>query len=281
MWVCRACRPDSCSVATATARPPVGRRRRSGPRRAPGARAPPAAWVRAPRRAAPSTSTRSGPSTSTRSVGSPDRPRRPHLRATACPVLSARRQHAQVPRHRLRRRLSHMTERTQDMDHDTLDEFLGRFVGDLGAVGSAGAMVIGNRLGLYRALARGPGDRRRSSPSAPGTTCAISPSGCAARPRPATSPTTRETGGVLPHRGAGVLPRGPERARPSPRRPSSCSATCAPSRGSPRRSAPGRASAGTSTTTTSSSGATRSTVPATSPTSCRPGSRRSTASRRS
>ena len=42
------------------------------------------------------------------------------------------------------------------MDHDTLNDLLGRFVGDLGAVGTAGAMVIGNRLGLYRELARGP-----------------------------------------------------------------------------------------------------------------------------
>jgi 2-polyprenyl-3-methyl-5-hydroxy-6-metoxy-1,4-benzoquinol methylase len=48
-----------------------------------------------------------------------------------------------------------MTETTQDIDHDKLNEFLGRFVGDLGATGTAGAVVIGNRLGLYRALARG------------------------------------------------------------------------------------------------------------------------------
>jgi 2-polyprenyl-3-methyl-5-hydroxy-6-metoxy-1,4-benzoquinol methylase len=49
-----------------------------------------------------------------------------------------------------------MTEGKQDMDHDTLNDLLGRFVGDLGAVGTAGAMVIGNRLGLYRELAHGP-----------------------------------------------------------------------------------------------------------------------------
>ena len=42
------------------------------------------------------------------------------------------------------------------MDHDKLNELLGRFVADLGATGSAGAVVIGNRLGLYRALAEGP-----------------------------------------------------------------------------------------------------------------------------
>jgi 2-polyprenyl-3-methyl-5-hydroxy-6-metoxy-1,4-benzoquinol methylase len=42
------------------------------------------------------------------------------------------------------------------MDHDRLNEFLGRFTADLGAAGSAGLAVIGNRLGLYRTLAGGP-----------------------------------------------------------------------------------------------------------------------------
>jgi ubiquinone/menaquinone biosynthesis C-methylase UbiE len=42
------------------------------------------------------------------------------------------------------------------MDHDKVSEFLGRFVTDLGATGAAGSVVIGNRLGLYRALAQGP-----------------------------------------------------------------------------------------------------------------------------
>jgi 2-polyprenyl-3-methyl-5-hydroxy-6-metoxy-1,4-benzoquinol methylase len=41
------------------------------------------------------------------------------------------------------------------MDHDKLNEFLSRFTADFGATGSAGLMVIGNRLGLYRALAQG------------------------------------------------------------------------------------------------------------------------------
>lgn len=42
------------------------------------------------------------------------------------------------------------------MDHDKVMEFLGRFTTDFGATGSAGLVVIGNRLGLYRALAEGP-----------------------------------------------------------------------------------------------------------------------------
>jgi 2-polyprenyl-3-methyl-5-hydroxy-6-metoxy-1,4-benzoquinol methylase len=39
------------------------------------------------------------------------------------------------------------------LDQDKLMEFLGRFVGDLGATMAAGNVVVGDRLGLYRALA--------------------------------------------------------------------------------------------------------------------------------
>jgi ubiquinone/menaquinone biosynthesis C-methylase UbiE len=42
------------------------------------------------------------------------------------------------------------------IDHDKLQEFLGRFVSDLGATAAAGNVVIGHRLGLYRALADEP-----------------------------------------------------------------------------------------------------------------------------
>jgi SAM-dependent methyltransferase len=42
------------------------------------------------------------------------------------------------------------------MDENKLNEFLGRFVGDLGATVAAGGVVLGHRLGLYRALAEGP-----------------------------------------------------------------------------------------------------------------------------
>jgi SAM-dependent methyltransferase len=42
------------------------------------------------------------------------------------------------------------------VNHDTVMEFLGRFVADLGAAGAAGSIAVGNRLGLYRALAQGP-----------------------------------------------------------------------------------------------------------------------------
>jgi hypothetical protein len=39
------------------------------------------------------------------------------------------------------------------VDMDKLQEFLGRFVVDLGATVAAGNVVIGHRLGLYKALA--------------------------------------------------------------------------------------------------------------------------------
>jgi SAM-dependent methyltransferase len=42
------------------------------------------------------------------------------------------------------------------LDETRLNEFLGRFVTDLGATIAAGGVVIGDRLGLYRALLDGP-----------------------------------------------------------------------------------------------------------------------------
>jgi SAM-dependent methyltransferase len=44
---------------------------------------------------------------------------------------------------------------THEIDAAKLDEFLGRFVGDLGAALSASLVVIGDKLGLYRALDEG------------------------------------------------------------------------------------------------------------------------------
>ena len=45
---------------------------------------------------------------------------------------------------------------TTTLDSDRLDAVLGRFVADLGATTAAANIVIGDRLGLYRALAEGP-----------------------------------------------------------------------------------------------------------------------------
>ena len=44
---------------------------------------------------------------------------------------------------------------TQAIDEAKLNEFMGRFVGDLGAAMSAALVVIGDRLGLYRAMGDG------------------------------------------------------------------------------------------------------------------------------
>ena len=48
-----------------------------------------------------------------------------------------------------------MSATAQSIDQAKLDEFMGRFVGDLGAAMSAALVVIGDRLGLYRAMADG------------------------------------------------------------------------------------------------------------------------------
>ncbi len=42
------------------------------------------------------------------------------------------------------------------VDENKLMEFVGAFVGDLGATMAAGSIVLGDRLGLYKALAKGP-----------------------------------------------------------------------------------------------------------------------------
>lgn len=42
------------------------------------------------------------------------------------------------------------------IDQDKFNAFLGRFVGDLGATMAAGSVVVGDQLGLYRALAERP-----------------------------------------------------------------------------------------------------------------------------
>src|SRR5207245_1335288 len=45
---------------------------------------------------------------------------------------------------------------TMAIDQDKLTEFLHKFVGDLGATMAAGNVLVGDRLGLYRALAAQP-----------------------------------------------------------------------------------------------------------------------------
>jgi SAM-dependent methyltransferase len=47
-------------------------------------------------------------------------------------------------------------DQTQSIDQAKLNELLGRFVNDFGAAGFAATVVIGDKLGLYGALAAGP-----------------------------------------------------------------------------------------------------------------------------
>ncbi len=49
-----------------------------------------------------------------------------------------------------------MSTQPPPVDMDKLNAFIGRFVGDLGAAVHTGMVVIGERLGLYKALANGP-----------------------------------------------------------------------------------------------------------------------------
>src|SRR5580692_11449385 len=47
-------------------------------------------------------------------------------------------------------------EDAMTVDTEKMEQFLGKFVNDLGATVHAGLVVIGDRLGLYKALAAGP-----------------------------------------------------------------------------------------------------------------------------
>src|SRR5580698_5037558 len=49
-----------------------------------------------------------------------------------------------------------MGRQTMAVDETKLNEFMGKFVGDLGAVMHAATVVVGDQLGLYKSLAEGP-----------------------------------------------------------------------------------------------------------------------------
>jgi hypothetical protein len=48
------------------------------------------------------------------------------------------------------------TAQVPTVDMNKLNVFIGQFVNDLGAAAHAGMVVIGEKLGLYKALASGP-----------------------------------------------------------------------------------------------------------------------------
>jgi hypothetical protein len=70
-----------------------------------------------------------------------------------------------------------------------MNDFMGRFVGDLGAVMHAATVVVGDQLGLYKGLASGP-RAWRNWPAEPAPISANSANGCQRRQRVDTSNTT-------------------------------------------------------------------------------------------
>ena len=167
----------------------------------------------------------------------------------------------------------------QQIDNDKLNALLGRMVDDFGARSSAALVIIGDRLGLYKAMAAPARSRPTELGERTAPPSATSASGSTRRPPAATSTTTRRPDAT--------------RCRPSRR---SCSPTTQPGLRGPaafevaggdvrrtidkmHEALPRRrpASAGTSTTRACSTAPSASSAPATSPTSCRAGSRRSTA----
>ena len=52
----------------------------------------------------------------------------------------------------------HPQEIALAIDETKLNDFMGRFVGDLGAVMHAATIVVGDQFGLYKRLAEGPTD---------------------------------------------------------------------------------------------------------------------------
>ena len=168
---------------------------------------------------------------------------------------------------------------TPPVDSDRLDQFLGRFVSDLGATDRGRQRGHRRPARPLPGAGRRPGARRASWPSAP-----------APPPRYVTEWLRGQAAGGYvtydPETEAYSLTEEQAFALTDPDGPvylpgafQLALGACRPSRGSPRRSAPAPASAGTSTTTTCSSAASGSSAPATSPTWSRAGSRRWTASR--
>ena len=158
------------------------------------------------------------------------------------------------------------------MDETKLNEMLGRFVIDLGATVSAGNVVLGDRLGLYRALADGPVTPAELAAHGPGRRD-TSGSGCG------------PGGGRVRHvrRGRRQCSLTPAQAAGVPEGGLAPGAfllavACLADPRSPRRS-DRRGIGGTSTIPACSSAASGSSGPATSRIWCRRGSRRWTACR--
>jgi len=77
-------------------------------------------------------------------------------------------------------------EQTIAIDEDKLGAFMNQAVGELGATLGAALVVIGDKLGLYKAMAGAGRSPRPSSPIAPAPPSATCASGSTRRPRAAT-----------------------------------------------------------------------------------------------
>ena len=78
------------------------------------------------------------------------------------------------------------------LDMNKLNAFIGQFVTDLGAAVHAGMVVIGEKLGLYKALALGPNDVQPNLPRRPAPMSATCASGWLRRLPAAMSPTMQK-----------------------------------------------------------------------------------------
>ena len=85
-----------------------------------------------------------------------------------------------------------MTVQQQEVDEAKVEAFMGKVLGDFCGAMATLLCALGDRLGLFKALAAGPRHAARSSRSVPASTSATRSSGCAAWPPPGTSSTTRE-----------------------------------------------------------------------------------------
>ena len=146
---------------------------------------------------------------------------------------------------------------------ERLGQFIGRFVGDLGAAVHAPLVILGDRLGLYDRLADGPATSHELAEQTGTRPSATSREWLRSQAARATSTTTRPRT-VLASRRAGPPPR--RRGQPRLhgrrllRRARRWHAT---DTHRARRSAPARESAGTSTTTACSAAPSASSAPAT------------------
>lgn len=171
-----------------------------------------------------------------------------------------------------------MSTNTIDIDPDALDRFMGQFVTDLGATLSAALVVIGDELGLYRALDEAGPLNADALAARTGTDPRYVREWLSnqAAGGYVTYDASSDTFRLTPEQSLALAQEGSPAFVPGAFQLATALIRDAPTIRDAFRT--GRASAGTSTTMTCSSGPSGSFVPATAPTSSRPGYRRLTGS---